>query len=151
MEYLWRLFLYRTENFCNCHTHDKVPRYAHCDIPMATQWAPSPLHSKGKIRVLLLQEVLFARVVHSVGVSEYRHYTTQAQKIPSDSGVTNEAFFILGRYRSANEYVAMVISKPVSQCVGLAEHKPSKVSTLGISICTDIPYFVILQHFVSTS
>ena len=27
---------------------------------MATQWAPGSLHSKGKIRVFLLQEVLFA-------------------------------------------------------------------------------------------
>ena len=47
---------------------------------MATQWAPGPLHSKGKIRVFLLQEVLFAIVVGSVGVSEYRHYTAQAQE-----------------------------------------------------------------------
>ena len=38
---------------------------------MATQWAPGPLHSKGKIRVFLLQEVLFALVVHLVGVSEH--------------------------------------------------------------------------------
>ena len=45
---------------------------------MATQWAPGPLHSKGKIRVFLLQEVLFAIVVHSVGVSEYGHYIAQA-------------------------------------------------------------------------
>ena len=45
---------------------------------MATQWAPGPLYSKGKIRVFLLQEVLFTVVVRSVGVSEYRHYTTQA-------------------------------------------------------------------------
>ena len=47
---------------------------------MATQWAPGPLHSKVKIRVFLLQEVLFALVVHSVGVSEYGHYTAQAQE-----------------------------------------------------------------------
>jgi len=47
---------------------------------MATQWAPGPLHSKGKIRTLLLQEVLFSLVVHSVGVREYGHYTAQAQE-----------------------------------------------------------------------
>jgi len=35
---------------------------------MATPWVPGPLHSKGKLRVFLLQEVLFARVVHSVGL-----------------------------------------------------------------------------------
>ena len=64
---------------------------------MATQWAPGPLHLKGKIRVFLLQELLFALVVHSVGVSEYRHYTAQAQEGPLDSGATNNAFFILGR------------------------------------------------------
>ena len=52
----------------------------HCDISMATQWTPGPLHSKGKIRVSLLQEVLFACVVHSVRVSKYGHYTGQAQE-----------------------------------------------------------------------
>ena len=46
---------------------------------MATQWVPGPLHSKGKIRVFLLQEVLFA-IVHSLGMSEYEHYTAQAQE-----------------------------------------------------------------------
>ena len=56
---------------------------------------PSPF--KGKIRVFLLQEVLFALVVHSVGVSEYGHYTAQGQESPLDSGATNEAFFSLGR------------------------------------------------------
>ena len=45
---------------------------------MATQWAPGPLYSKGKIRVFLLQEVLFAIVVRSSGVRAYGHYTTQA-------------------------------------------------------------------------
>ena len=45
---------------------------------MATQWAPGPLYSKGKIRVFLLQEEFFAIVVRPVGVSEYGHYTTQA-------------------------------------------------------------------------
>ena len=39
---------------------------------------PSPF--KGKIRVFLLQEVLFAIVVRSVGVNEYGHYTAQAQE-----------------------------------------------------------------------
>ena len=48
---------------------------------MATQWAPGPLHSKGKIRVFLLQEVLLALLFHSVGVSEYGHYTAQAQEV----------------------------------------------------------------------
>ena len=64
---------------------------------MATQWAPDPLHSKHKIRVSLLQEVLFALVDHSVGASKYGHYTAQAQESLLDSGATNKAFFILGR------------------------------------------------------
>ena len=75
---------------------------------MATQRVPDPLHSKCKIRVFLLQDVLFAHVVHSVGVSKYGHHTTQAQESPLDSGVTNKAVFILERKRSANKYVAMV-------------------------------------------
>ena len=49
---------------------------------MVLQWVPGPLHSKGKIRVFLLQEVLFACVVHSVGVSKYGHHTAQAQEVP---------------------------------------------------------------------
>ena len=65
---------------------------------MAAQWAPGPLHSKGKIRVFLLQEVLFALVVHSAGVIKCGHYyTAQAQESPLNSGVTSKAFFILGR------------------------------------------------------
>ena len=64
---------------------------------MATQWAPGPLQSKEKIRVFLLQEVLFALVVDSVGVSEYRHYTAQAEESALNSGALNKAFFILGR------------------------------------------------------
>ena len=55
------------------------------------------LHSKGKIRAFLLQEVLFALDVHSVGVSEYGHYRTQTQESLLNSGVTNKAIFILGR------------------------------------------------------
>ena len=46
---------------------------------MATQWAQGPLHLKRKIRVFLHQELLF-NLVHSVGVSEYGHYTAQAEE-----------------------------------------------------------------------
>ena len=60
---------------------------------MASQWAPGPLHSKGKIRVFLLQEVLFALVIHSVGVSEYGHYTVQLQESQLDSGATTKFSF----------------------------------------------------------
>ena len=76
---------------------------------MATEWVSDPLHSKGKLRVFL-QEVLFALAVHSAGVSEYGHYTAQAQESPLDSGATNKAFLLLGRQRSDNEYVTMVTS-----------------------------------------
>ena len=64
---------------------------------MAMQWAPGSLHSKVKIRVFLLQEVLFPHVVHSVGVSEYGRYIAQAQESLLNSGATNKAVFILGR------------------------------------------------------
>ena len=46
---------------------------------------PGPLDPK-----FLLQEVLFENV-HSFGVSEYGHYTAQAQESLSDSGATNKA------------------------------------------------------------
>ena len=62
---------------------------------MGTQWAPGPLYSMGKVRVFLLQEVLFALVVHSVGVSDYGHYTAQGSLL--NSGATNKADFILER------------------------------------------------------
>ena len=54
----------------------------HCDVFMATQWAPGPLNSKGKIRVFLLQEVLFALVVHSVSGCEqiWTFHSTSARK-----------------------------------------------------------------------
>ena len=77
---------------------------------MATQWAPDTIHTKGKITVLLHQEVLFALIVHSVGVSECGHYTAQAQEIPLTSGATSKAFLIFGRYMSGNKYVATVTS-----------------------------------------
>ena len=54
--------------------------------------------------------MLFALAVHSVGVSEYGNYTAQAQESPLDSGATDEAFLLLGRQRSGNEYVTMVTS-----------------------------------------
>ena len=62
MEYLRRLFLYRTETLYSCCNQHKVSWYFYCDISMATQWAPGPLHLKEKIRVFLLQEELFALV-----------------------------------------------------------------------------------------
>ena len=77
---------------------------------MATQWAPGPLHSKGKIRVFLDQEVLFALVDHSVAESVHGHYTAHTQESPLDSGATNGAFFTLGRQKSGKKYVAMVTS-----------------------------------------
>ena len=83
---------------------------AFCDNSMARQWVPGPLHSKGKIRVFLLQDELFAHVIHSAGVSKYGHHAAQAQENSLDSGATNKAVFILERKRSANEYVAMVTS-----------------------------------------
>ena len=97
---------------------------------MSTQWAAGPLHSKSKIRVFLLQEVLFDLVVNSAGVSEYGHHTAQAEESVLISGATNKAFIILGRLRSGNEYVAMVTSYLLSQCVVLVAHHLCKISTL---------------------
>jgi len=64
---------------------------------METEWAPCPLHLKGKIRVFLLQEVLLALDVYAVGVSEYGHWTARTQESTLDSGETNETFFLLRR------------------------------------------------------
>ena len=61
-----------------------------CSTIMATQWPLGPLHPKGKIRVSLLQEVLYALDVHSLGVGKYGHYTAQAQESLLDSGATNK-------------------------------------------------------------
>ena len=45
---------------------------------------PGNLHSKGKIRVFRLQQVLFIRVVDSVGMGKYGHHmhTAQAEESP---------------------------------------------------------------------
>ena len=51
-----------------------------------------PGHSKSKIGVFLLREVLFAHVVHSEGVSEYGHHTAQESLLGTVA--TNK-----GRYR----------------------------------------------------
>jgi len=53
--------------------------------------------------------VLFALVVHSVGVSKCGHYTPHAQEHLLDSKATNKAFFILRRERSGNGYVALLL------------------------------------------
>jgi len=47
---------------------------------MVTQWALGPLHLKSKIRVSLLQEVLFVLDIHSVGVNEYGDDDTSTRK-----------------------------------------------------------------------
>ena len=44
----------------------------------------------GQVRVFLLQERLFALVVHSVGTSKYEHYTAQAQQSLFNSGARNK-------------------------------------------------------------
>jgi len=49
------------------------------------------------IRVFLHQEVLFDLVAHSVGASDYGHYTAQAEESVLNSEALNEVFFILGR------------------------------------------------------
>ena len=56
-----------------------------------------PSLSKGKIRVFFPQEVLFAIVVCSVGVSEYGNFTVQAHESMLNTGATNTAVFILRR------------------------------------------------------
>jgi len=61
----------------------------------STPSTPSPF--KGEKSVFFLQEVLFALVVHSLGVNEYGHYTTQAQQSLLNSGATDNTVFILGR------------------------------------------------------
>ena len=53
--------------------------------------------SKGKIRVFLPQEVLFAIVFCSVGVSKYGNFTVQSQESLLNTGATNTAVFILGK------------------------------------------------------
>ena len=87
-------FLCRTETVVTLVT--KFHDMSTVTISMATQWAPGPLHSKGIIRIFLLQEVLFA-LVHSACVREYGHHTVQAQESLLYSEATNKAVFILGR------------------------------------------------------
>ena len=53
--------------------------------------------------------MLLSLVVYAVGVSEsYMGITQHKHKKLLDSEETNKAFFLLRRYRSGDEYVAMV-------------------------------------------
>ena len=45
IEYLSRLFLYRTETQYSCYTPHKVSWNVLCDISMATEWAPGSIQS----------------------------------------------------------------------------------------------------------
>ena len=82
---------------CSDHRDQLIILYVKPIRSLLIQRTPGLLHSKGEIRVFLLQEELLALVVHSVGVSEYGHYTAQAQESLSNFGATNKAAFILGR------------------------------------------------------
>lgn len=103
--YLSQLFLHKTETLYSCYTHHKV----HCNISMATQWAPGPLHLKGKISFLPSRSVICSCCSFR-GCERYGHYTTQAQGSRLNLGAKVKAFFISGRQRSVYEYVAMVTS-----------------------------------------
>ena len=112
MEHIWRRFLYRTEPSCNCYTHHNL-------------WQRNELQSlciQNIIRVFLLQEVLFARAVHSVGVSEYGHSIPQAKK------------------------VCYTLEQQIRQ-FSFKEGRLYWKVACRLYICTD---FVILHHFVST-
>ena len=65
-------------------------------FPWQQNGLPALSIQRGK-SVFLLQEVLFALVVQSAGVSEYGHYTVQAEESVLNSEALNKAFFILGR------------------------------------------------------
>ena len=78
MEYLWRPFLYRTETLYSCCTDHKVSWYLHCDISMATQWAPGPLHSKDKIGVFSFKKcylllLLIQWVWANMEITQHKH------------------------------------------------------------------------------
>ena len=84
-----------TQDFDLCKLDDYNVDTKWCQI--TKNWislqTPGPLHSKSKLRVFLLQEVLLALVVQSVSVSKY---AAQAQESPLNSGATNRGFFVLG-------------------------------------------------------
>ena len=50
------IFCVELKRFTVVMLFTKFFNIAHCDISMATQWAPDPLHSKGKIRVSLFSK-----------------------------------------------------------------------------------------------
>ena len=52
-------------NFVQLLHSSQIPWLVLCDISMAKQWAPGPRHQKGKVRVPLFQELLFAFDFHS--------------------------------------------------------------------------------------
>ena len=57
-----------------------IPWLVLCDICMTTQWAPGPRHPKGKVRVPLFQELLFAFDFHSESAKRIWSFTQHMHK-----------------------------------------------------------------------
>ena len=88
MKYLWRLFQYRNETLSTVVTViAKFLDMSNAAFPWQQNRLQALLVQKIKSDKNL-QEVLFAFVVHSVGVSDYWHHMAQAQESPFDSGTT---------------------------------------------------------------
>ena len=95
-EYLWRLFLYRTETLCSCYTHQKVRSYVHCDISnwlqngleaLSIQRVKSEFPSFKKCYLLLL---FFQWVWANMDITQHKH-----KKVGLTLEQQNKAFFIL--------------------------------------------------------
>ena len=91
--------IYKTETLYSCYTHD-MSTVTHDMSTVSFPWqhngsqALSIQRVKSEFPSFMKYSLL---IVYSVGVSEYRHYTTQSQESSLDNEATNKAFFILGR------------------------------------------------------
>ena len=128
MEYLWRLYLYRTETLYSCCIHYNVSWHFHCDISMATQWAPGLLHSKDKIRFFSFKKcyllLLFIQWVwFNMVITQHNHKEQQISML----------LWWHHNYYQNVQFLQLI--------------KPAKFQPCRLSICTDIPYFWYFTSF----
>ena len=119
---------------------------------MTAQWAPGPLHSKGKIRVFLLQEVylllLFIQWVWA-NMDIAQHKDKKSVRLWSNKWGIFHFKKVEVSYRVCcySDIITMItISCSSCSTSTLPNFNPVDL----YSIYTDFPYFVISHHFVST-
>ena len=95
IESLSTLFLYKTETWYSCYTITKLHDMSTMTFPWQHNGLRALSFQRGKSEFSSFKKCYLLLLL--VVVSEYGHYTAQAQESLLNSGATNRAVFILGR------------------------------------------------------